>query len=180
MHSLGAAEENGLIPLRGEGVGHLDDEPPADPLAPESFGGLAAGHVGLPVAKGVGSHRADDVPALLQGPDQCLAPAALGAELRVKIILLAGRSGNRIFRHGPEAGSSTKVRLSQRAFLRLGLGAGRGSCSPAARPKMWLHVFCQLTGGGIRSSSRMTGPSRRNSETGQLGLAWPAAPPCGR
>lgn len=28
MHPLGAAEENGLIPLRGEGVGHLDNEPP--------------------------------------------------------------------------------------------------------------------------------------------------------
>lgn len=39
-------------PLRGEGVGHLDDEPPADPLAPESFGGLTAGHVGLPRCKG--------------------------------------------------------------------------------------------------------------------------------
>ena len=37
MHPLGAAEENGLIPLCGEGVGHLDDEPPADPLAPAFF-----------------------------------------------------------------------------------------------------------------------------------------------
>ena len=122
MHPLGAAEENGLIPLRGEGVGHLDDEPPADPLAPESFGGLAAGHVGLPVAKGVGSHRADDVPALLQGPDQCLAPAALGAELRVKIIPPGRPVREQIFRHRAGSRIFHKGQAVPESFLRLGLG----------------------------------------------------------
>ena len=60
MHPLGAAQEDRHPAFGGEGIRHLDDEPPADAFAPQSFHGLAAGHVCLTICQRVGSHSTDD------------------------------------------------------------------------------------------------------------------------
>ena len=86
MHPLGAAQEDRHPAFGGEGIRHLDDEPPADAFAPQSFHGLAAGHVCLTICQRVGSHSTDDVSFPFQRPDPGKAPAALGAELRVKVV----------------------------------------------------------------------------------------------
>ena len=86
MHPLGAAQEDRHPAFGGEGIRHLDDEPPADAFAPQSFHGLAAGHVCLTICQRVGPHSTDDVSFPFQCPDPGKAPAALGAELRVKVV----------------------------------------------------------------------------------------------
>lgn len=63
-----------------------------------------------------------DVPALLQGPDQCLAPAALGAELRVKIIPPGRPVREQIFRHRAGSRIFHKGQAVPEGFLRLSLG----------------------------------------------------------
>ena len=59
---------------------------PADASAPQRFGRLPAGHVGLTVGKGIGPDGAGKRLPLPQRPDAGPAPAALGAQLGVKVI----------------------------------------------------------------------------------------------
>ena len=75
-------------PLGGKLVRHLHNEPPADALAPQRLGCLPAGHVGLPVRKGIGPYRADRFTSLPQRPHKGFAAGALCAKLGVKVILL--------------------------------------------------------------------------------------------
>ncbi len=85
MHPLGAAQEDRHPAFGGEGIRHLDDEPPADAFAPQSFHGLAAGHVCLTICQRVGSHRTDDVPFPFQRPDPGKTPAE-GVENLAKAV----------------------------------------------------------------------------------------------
>ena len=88
VHPLRAAEKHRVLPLGGKLVRHLHNEPPADALAPQRLGCLPAGHVGLPVRKGIGPYRADRFTSLPQRPHKGFAAGALCAKLGVKVLLL--------------------------------------------------------------------------------------------
>ena len=94
VHPFGGAEENRLEAFCREFVRQPDDEPPADAPAPQRFGRFPAGHVGLTIGKGIGPDGAGKRLPLPQRPDAGPAPAALGAQLRVKVIP-PGRPGRK-------------------------------------------------------------------------------------
>ena len=97
MHPLGATQEDRHPAFGGEGIRHLDDEPPADAFAPQSFHGLAAGHVCLTICQRVGSHRTDDVSSR-PGQDPGCAWSRAQSKSRPVLRACQGRADPLLFR----------------------------------------------------------------------------------
>ncbi len=112
-----------------------------------------------------------------QGPDQCLAPAALGAELRVKIIPPGRPVREQIFRH-----RARKPDLPQRSGCPRGLSAprvwaGRGGCFPRRKAEDGVATRLLPAHRG-RALGSMTALGTEIQKTGQLlGVCLPR--PCG-
>ena len=87
VHSFRAAEKNRTVPFCSKLICHPDDEAPTDAFAAQRPGRLPAGHVGLPVGEGIGTHSADHFTPLLQCPYKGFAAGALRAQFGVKILL---------------------------------------------------------------------------------------------